>query len=654
METFVLSAVLSFVVYECLVYVDVPPRRGWFRIGDVSINFDAASAKWAHRALIAVIVFALLLSILFIHEIIFPLDRISRNKVNIILGLLFGPLFAIWLNSVFNYPPGKPLSRGQIVGGVGLVLFCLIGSAGTQTGKLLEQLARKISGLKGLGFELSLSEPSRKKDPSQGATSFAGSQSSSKFASSSGSVGLEYVSQLDDIVQRDEDYLKLLFGQTDVQLSDQLERAKDLAKLAIKPPLKCLAAWFEATADATFVNDHLGPFVTAFRQVSTLHSEQRRRDVSRIFVGSMAAIALDVEAFGAPPAVETGCASLLQIFCSANIEILPDTGIRIADRPALMECLRTLSEAEGSHQLQASAKDRAEELSEKLRLFVADDALDTRPYFAIAYASLMAQLGQYETAAYILDGWLDRQKARLGGSGKVVDDWFQLRIRSILAAYFEEWLLKQGSSAATAFRNEHLKNLDVLRTSLEGLLVKPGFLAEKTGRSAREAAEFRVPGACAESIVEPQRRLWRRLLSSYISMELTHIQNRLRHPYYLSKFVESTNSDIGRLVDLDLSCLSEYPPPALVYAQILDSYALNIVQYAKAKKEIESSGVREERFRTAGKAIAYGLEITHDRAQLDLNRSSVALLARVAPSDWVSARESLQQTGKELRDALEE
>ncbi len=114
METFVLSAVLSFVVYECLVYVDVPPRRGWFRIGDVSINFDAASAKWAHRALIAVIVFALLLSILFIHEIIFPLDRISRNKVNIILGLLFGPLFAIWLNSVFNYSCSASSDRQEL------------------------------------------------------------------------------------------------------------------------------------------------------------------------------------------------------------------------------------------------------------------------------------------------------------------------------------------------------------------------------------------------------------------------------------------------------------------------------------------------------------------------------------------------------------
>jgi hypothetical protein len=518
---------------------------------------------------------------------------------------------------------------------------------------VLEQLAKKISGVKGLGVEVSLSEPTRKKDPSQGATSLAGSQSSSNFASSSASVGLEYVSQLDDIVRRDKDYLKLLFGQTDVQLSDQLDRAETFAKLAIKPAMKCLAAWFEATADATFVNDHLSPFVTAFRQVSTLHSEQRRKDVSRIFVGSMADIASDVEAFGALPIVEVGCASLLQIFCNANIEIRSDTEIRIADRPGLIECLRTSRGTGTDQQLQTPAGERAEELSEKLRLFVADDGLETRPYFAIAYASLMAQLGQYETAAAILDRWLDRQKARLGSGGNVVEDWFALRARSIFAAYFEEWLLKQGSSAATAFRNEHLENLSVLRTVLEGLLVKPGLL-KTTRRAAKEAVVFRVPGACNASKAEAELDLWRRLFSSYISMELTHIQNRLRHPDYMSKFVESTNADILRLVDLDLSCLSKYPPSDLVYAQILDSYALNAVQYARAKKDIESTETREERFNTAGRALTYALEITNNQAQRDLNRDGRAFLARVAPSDWVSARESLQQTSRELRAAKDE
>src|SRR5690242_1085616 len=105
MQPFVLSAVLSFVIFECLAYIDVPPRRGWFRIGNININFDPASALWAQRALVTIITFAILFGILFLHEFLSPLDLIARDKTNIVLGFLFGPLFAIWLNSVFSYPP---------------------------------------------------------------------------------------------------------------------------------------------------------------------------------------------------------------------------------------------------------------------------------------------------------------------------------------------------------------------------------------------------------------------------------------------------------------------------------------------------------------------------------------------------------------------
>lgn len=177
---------------------------------------------------------------------------------------------------------------------------------------------------------------------------------------------------------------------------------------------------------------------------------------------------------------------------------------------------------------------------------------------------------------------------------------------------------------------------------------------KKASRTDAETVSFEVRNACGVDEVEARRDLWRQIFSSYISMELTHIQNRLRHPDYKLKYVESTNTDIIRLVNLDLSCLSKYPPPAQVYAQILDSYALNMVQYVTAKKDTETTEDREKRLDAARRAVAYGLEITYDQAQIDLNRTGVAFLERVAPSDWVSARESLQQTGAAIRAAMDE
>jgi hypothetical protein len=654
MQPFVLSALLSFAIYQFLAYVEIPPRRGWFRMGGINVNFSPAAAIWAQRILIVVMLLTVLFVGLFVHERFVQerlpsMDEIFRDKINIVLGFLFGPLFAVWLNSVFNHPPGTPLSRGLIFGGAGLIVFCLIGLAGNQTGKLLEQIGKKISGVKGLGLEVSLSEPQRKKDPSQGALQLAG-KSNSSFESNNGSAGLGYVSQLDDIIQRDRAYLTYLFGQTDPQLATHLGHAEELAKFAVKPPMRCLAAWLEANADNTYVNERLNLFVNVFRQVSALGSDQRRMEVSRTFVRNLAAIASDVEAYGAPPAVEKACLSLLKIFCDDPIQADRVGVLYVADRPRLQECLGSLPRRDGRGPLREPAAHISRLLSEKLRLFVADDALGTRPYFAIAHASFLTQLGQYEAAAAILDGWLNQQKPR--GGSEITENWLALRARSMLAAYFEEWLLKQGSSAPTALRNEHLNNLGVVRKGLEDALGKSQLLKSRV-RSDREIAEFKQPGACAAPD-DTKLALWRRLFSSYISIDLTRIQNQLRHPDYKVKFVESTNADINRLANLDLSCLSEYPPPTLVYAQILDSYALNMVQYVKARKEVESSDNKSKRLNLAGRAVAYGLEITHDQAQKDLNRTSANFLERVASSDWVSARESLQQTNAEIRAAIED
>ena len=45
-------------------------------------------------------------------------------------------------------------------------------------------------------------------------------------------------------------------------------------------------------------------------------------------------------------------------------------------------------------------------------------------------------------------------------------DWFEVRARSMLAAYCEEWPLKLGDSAATVLREEHVNNLGKLRVAL--------------------------------------------------------------------------------------------------------------------------------------------------------------------------------------------
>jgi hypothetical protein len=642
MQPFVLSALLSFAIYQLMAYIEILPFRGWLRVGSININFDPRAARWVKRSLLALITLAIVFGMLFVHERLSPLDAISRNRTNIVLGFLFGPLFAIWLNTVINHPPGQPLSRGLVLGGVGLIAFCLIGSAGDQTGKLFEKIGRKISGVKGFGLEVSLSESQRKNDPSQGALPLAGSSSQSK------STGLGYASQLDIIIERDKEYVKDLFGKTDENSLAGLDRARELAAFAITPPMKCLAGWLEANSDDTYVNERLSPFVSAFRRMPTLDDEPRRKEVSAAFVQNLVSMASDVEAFGATKEVQKACAPLLRIFCPSFIEADSNGVFDVSDRPNLLTCLKSLPKQGAQND---PVLTNADSLSEKLQRSMEGGALATRPYFAIAHASFMMQLKQYEAAATILYEWLNQHQPRKGSEG--IDNWFALRARSILAAYSEEWVLKQGYSAPTVLRNEHLTNLGVVRRGFQDALGKFQLLKVRV-QPDWEAADFKKPDACAMKDDDKKFEHRGRLLGSYVSIELTRIQNQLHHPDYKLKFVESTNADIARLANLDLSCLPESPEPALVYAQILESYALNMVQYVKARQDAESSESKSRRLNLASRAVILGLEITHEQAQKDLNRTNANFLERVAPSEWVSTRESLQQTNSELKKAMDD
>jgi len=63
-------------------------------------------------------------------------------------------------------------------------------------------------------------------------------------------------------------------------------------------------------------------------------------------------------------------------------------------------------------------------------------------------------------------------------------EWFDVRARSILVNFLEIWLKKEGSSAPTAVRNEHIANLDSLRTDLKGYLSEVDFFRAMSGTIA--------------------------------------------------------------------------------------------------------------------------------------------------------------------------
>jgi hypothetical protein len=690
MTAFLISAGLAFAIYQLLAFARIPAmerRRRFFRIFGFKITYTEQSARMADIFARAVMVFAIGFSVVLIHRFISPLDEISRYRVNIYVGFLSGPLLAIWVNSVVLHPPLTDLSRGQLVGGVGLVLLFLLGAAGDEMANLVSRYAHNIKALKLSGAELSFADKTPK--DTLAATPPAGLLST--FVSG-GSNGLVYFLQLgesDGIIARDRRYLRLLGGEQ-VAAAYNLRAAEDFATDVTDPPLKCLSSWYTETADLTLVNKHVAALADSFRQLETFRQVNNNRqadenpmklseddkkwrvhDLSLSFVRSSIAMAFEIMSSTVRQQIVDACGKWIKDYCPDEVRIKGTTAI-IDNQPRLLQCLRKWTNTVDDP---SKPTDRAiRKVEDRLQSFVQGDGPEERPYFAIGYASLMAHLGHYEAASSILNDWLALQadiKTRLKkdkGDSKKTDeaavklaaqDWLELRARSMLGAYGEEWLGREGSKVATVLQTEHLGNLNLLRKGLRQYLKRADFfqpLDEDCGERRCEIV-FKRPDACASHLPQEELALWQKIFTSYVSIEFSYIDQTLRHPEYKDRYAESTNAAARRLANFDLSCGAEQPEPEVMYGQVLAVFAQNAISYSNARALTESAEARTQRLNKAERAAKFGLEIIESFAAKDKERSDKRYLRRIEPSVAVQTQERLKslltnikQTKEQLED----
>jgi hypothetical protein len=650
MTAFILSAALAFAVYELLAFAEIPKTKGRLPthgmrltfIRGVRVTLTERPARWARQLLRMAIVVAVLATTLFFHELASPLDAISRNKVNIVIGFVFGPLLAIWVNSIIVHDPRASLSRGQIVAGIGLVLLFLLGAVGDEMAGLIRRYSRSITSVKLAGAELSFAERSRRDSDRVAATPITGSPT--RYVSRS-SNGLGYLTQLESMIVRDGNYIKL-FAPPNTPVPD-MSRAHGFAQDIITPPMKCLSAWQEHTGDQGLVNKHLIAFAEAFRQVEILNDGRRAAELSQSFIRSAVAMGYDIVASTSRQEIETDCVSWLTRFCPSPL--LGTSPPRIFDRSGVLRCMKDWLDQidKPPAERRADVATRISELGARLWNFVDQDGVQLRPYFAIGYASIMAQLGHYEAAAAILDGWL-QQFSRLPFTGHPSEkEWLALRARSILAAYVEEWLQREGGKSATVLQNEHLANLDVLRSGFKRRLMKAEFFRQLPD-ACGERCEIvmKRPGECSSS--EAGIEQWQTLFSSYVSMELTHVQTALSHPDYKANFAETTNLEVRRLANFDLSCGAAFPDRATLLAQVFEALARSAIQYSAARAETESEETRLKRLAEAERAARFGMEIIAVAAADEEQRAGQRFLKRIEASLTLEAHERLKRVLEDL------
>ena len=208
MLPFLISSAIGFTVYQLAARALVSRDGSSLDFGDSSLQLSPNAATWLRRTIAVLLIGFGLWLIFWLHR---PFGLRGENLGGpVLLGLVYGPFLAIWINSLVATPPDEGPSTGQYIAGAGLALFFLVGSVGNSAEQLIKEYARKINKISIGGAELSFAQKNSDKGSLGGSLSLSGVTPT--YASSTGAIGLDYLDGLANMIKRDIEYLEVFGG----------------------------------------------------------------------------------------------------------------------------------------------------------------------------------------------------------------------------------------------------------------------------------------------------------------------------------------------------------------------------------------------------------------------------------------------------------
>ncbi|WP_398472213.1 hypothetical protein, partial [Tardiphaga sp.] len=458
-----------------------------------------------------------------------------------------------------------------------------------------------------------------------------------------------------------------------------LRAAKQFAEQSLSKPLNCLVNWYESSADATAINRHLAVYIDIFGRLRAAADEPQRLeqnqldDVADRLITLWLAIALEPSVSGPQSLLHEKCDTFLEQFCADEIEAakkfrqsprhnvaLENLSTTEADTKfgkPLRSCLQKFApSANGPPRLwPPHLSELRDHLAASIKKFAETGGVKARPYFVVGYASMLAQLGQYRAAGVLLDDWL-RMRAVSKSEWQLGDTWFEMRARTTLASYMEEWIRKDDAQPPTTVLDEHLKNLDLIRKDFKIRMLGVKFF-EEAFRPSRSFSK--VEGICASD--DPDIETWRKLFESYVTMELTYAQAMLVHVEYEDRFSEETTELLEQFSVMDFACVPDTvkfdPTPAKVYqAQVLEAFARNALMYNDARKSDgdEAKIKRLDRAIEAIRSAQRALQDALKKSGRATPREASTFLEKVTTSEVTATQDKLRSTLGRVKRAHQE
>ena len=650
MSLFLVTAILSFGVF--LVIARIRPRTDvWaerFRDGDPwrDLWTTRMLAAWIGSVLAVAVLLLLILGVFWRsfavpnapEEPFFELVG-SRHFAHVFFGFLFGVAAGYWALSLFYRDPTKPAGYIEIVAGVAVLVFLLLGVAGEDA---LVRMLERLTSVEIGGAKLSFSDASGVKVFANNAGVTAAGVS--RAAPPAQSSGLLTIQSLPDAIDRDRKYAILLAaaGGLPSNVTDALEKEFDEAKKnadgALAVPAKCLADYADLTGDDLRIGRVLEPFAERMRDYAATPPNAAPGPIdswSKSFQSRFQAIWEEFNFIGS---------------CGKNGDP------KQTEISAILGPLKT-------------------------------DAWRRRPYFAIIFSSMLAFDHQYVVALNSLyeaiDTTAEAPDKASGGADEELNKQlrsvkkpvFELRVRALIAQYLDEWTSAYGvkTPSVVAFQEENFtRMIDLLTERDLSKLIGPVLAQMKVKPSGLLEHAF-LTDPSFDSCSRPNDALlnsddrWSNALfltRTLISMKLNWVFSALESSDYYDSSATQAEQYVDDLVGLNLQCLdfqnvATKSSIRLRTEQILEAYArVKLANLTGTQKLQQTRGA--ETIKSGLELALAAVVLAESIAKADADRGNCKegaaenpyLLCKISGSDASDERTYLLRVKIQIEQAL--
>jgi hypothetical protein len=528
----------------------------------------------------------------------------SRHLAHVFFGFLFGVAAGYWVLAIFYRKPSDTTTRVEIAAGVAVLVFLLLGMAGEDA---FVRMLERLSSVEVGGAKVSFSDASNSKlFATSAATETNGDLRAAPPAQSS---GLWTIQTLPQAIGRDGQYASLLARASaqkagenaliEANLINEFAEIQKSADGALSVPTGCLTGYANKTGDDRRIGRVLEPLAATMRDY---------------FASSPSA------ASGLP---EAWAVQFRSSFKTVQEEFKHVNGCAqdamAAQLPAMLEPLQ-------------------------------NDNWRNRPYFAIVFASMLEFDHQYVGALKSLSDALD---AAMASKNALTIPVFELRLRALLAQYFDEWTSSVYGVKTPSVMAAQRENLaDIVALLREGgfyKLVNPVLVQMKAKPSGLLEHAF-LTDPTFETCSKPKDDLldtddrWNSALflaRTLISVKINWIFSALENPDYYDTSATEAEQFVDDFIGLNLQCLRPIASKSsieLKTEQILEAYARVKLANLKGTQKLQQiRGIEETKrgleLALAAIVLAEKLNKLEEADELLENGPDVGFLAKISTSE---------------------